>query len=542
MNRLRKILETKTAGIVCSLFAIANRMIFASLHSLVGTDTKVQLTYAQNLMAGKGMGVTKYFTNDLTTPIYDSHLLFPPGFSLAIIPFLSLSGNDEFKAVHVFDIVTSVVFIFAVRHLSKRSGLPDALTNIVTLIAGCSQFVFFMSWSSTDGISLCFVLFAMAATLNIIDKGKEIGLLKAIGCSLLFCMPYFFRYMYLPVAVLLPLLILLSGISLKNKKLKVAGGKLLGLATFFLAILFAFSLFISSNALHLNDFGRGFYFNQLTNWYPFLPASFINLDFAAQLIEKILPWTYTQAMFLFNIINLVLFILGLSLLGRYIYFYNKNLFSSNHSSFITVGSFTSISIILLLVYLSFTYKEIEWGYIKWTYISDERYYAFLYIFVPILFFICVHHFKPFFKRSFFRLFVFLTLCIFCLEIMHGIYYNIKILLHQKDLANIREAENGYKNFPSIIKKIEEKYPDRQVFISSPDFYYMHDASQRGYKVIFDYQNLSQTVLRAPAQSILILPIHTNELIIMKDYLEKKKPKSISTSDGTFFYIEEINPE
>jgi hypothetical protein len=124
MNRLPKILETKTAGIVCVLFAIANRIIFTSLHSLVGTDTKVQLTYAQNLIAGKGMGVTKYFTNDLYTPIYDSHLLFPPGFSLAIIPFLSLSGNDEFKAVYAFDILVSVLFIFAVRQLGKRSGLP----------------------------------------------------------------------------------------------------------------------------------------------------------------------------------------------------------------------------------------------------------------------------------------------------------------------------------------------------------------------------------------------------------------------------------
>ena len=126
--------------------------------------------------------------------------------------------------------------------------------------------------------------------------------------------------------------------------------------------------------------------------------------------------------------------------------------------------------------------------------------------------------------------------------MHGVYYNIKILLHHKDLAIIRESENGYKNFPSIIKKIKEQYPDRQIFVSSPDFYYMHDASQLGYKAIFDYQNLSQRVLKVHEKSILILPIHTNELVIMKEYLDKKKPKSISANDGTFFYIEEINPE
>jgi hypothetical protein len=47
----------------------------------------VQLTYTENLLAGKGMGVTKYFTNSLELPFYDTHLFFPPGFSLAIIPF-----------------------------------------------------------------------------------------------------------------------------------------------------------------------------------------------------------------------------------------------------------------------------------------------------------------------------------------------------------------------------------------------------------------------------------------------------------------------
>ena len=29
---------------------------------------------------------------------------------------------------------------------------------------------------------------------------------------------------------------------------------------------------------------------------------------------------------------------------------------------------------------------------------------------------------------------------------------------------------------------------------------------------------------------------------MKDYIEKKKPKSVLTIDGVFFYAEEINPE
>ena len=38
-----------------------------------------------------------------------------------------------------------------------------------------------------------------------------------------------------------------------------------------------------------------------------------------------------------------------------------------------------------------------------------------------------------------------------------------------------------------------------------------------------------------------MPVHEQEAIIMKDYIEKKKPQLISTVAGTYFYAEEINP-
>ena len=70
MKWFNKILGSRSAGIICFLFAIANRIVFASLYSLVGVDTKLQLTYAKNFLAGKGMGATKYFTNDLNNAVF----------------------------------------------------------------------------------------------------------------------------------------------------------------------------------------------------------------------------------------------------------------------------------------------------------------------------------------------------------------------------------------------------------------------------------------------------------------------------------------
>jgi hypothetical protein len=542
MKWFKKILGTRLAGITCFLFAIANRIIFTTLNSLIGTDTKIQLTYTENLLAQKGMGVTKYFTNDLYTPFFDTQQIFPPGLSLTIIPFLKIFGGDEHKAIMTFDILVSILFVVAIRILGKKAGLPGWINNIVTLMAGCIQYIFFSSWSSTDAISLCFVLFSLALTIDIINKKENVGLLKTIGCGFLFSLPFFFRYMYLPIAILLPSLIILSGLLQKNKKVRVAGLKILGVSVLFLVVLILFSLSTSGNALFVYDFGRGVFIKQLSKWYPFLPASFINLDFAAQLSERISGLPYSRFMLFMEILNPLLLVLLIILLSRYLSNHRKDQTYSTHFLFIVIGSFISITILVLLAYLTLTYKAIDWGLLKWTHSQHARYFAFLYAFIPILFFVIMFHYGHVVKRSFIRYFAFIAFVCLVIESLHGVYYNTKILLAHNDLSIIRDADNGYRNFPTILKELKKQNADREILVSSPDHFYLHAASQMGYKAIFDHQNLSRTDLRVNSKSILLMPVHEQEAIIMKEYIEKKKPKLLSIISGTYFYLEEINPQ
>jgi hypothetical protein len=542
MNKLLKIFQGRYAGVVCFLFAITNRIIFTSLNSLIGTDTKIQLTYTENLLAGKGMGVTKYFTNEPNNPVFDTQQFYPPGLSMAIIPFLKLFGGDEYKAILAFDIIVSVLFVIAIRSLGKKAGLSPALNNISTLIAGCVQYIFFMSWSSTDAISLCFVLFALIETINIISKKENIGFLRTVGCSLLFCLPFFFRYMYLPIAFFLPFTILLFGLILKNRNLKIAGSKLFITSAFFLVTLFAFSLFTSGNALFVQDFGRGVFIDQLTKWYPFLPASFINLDFAAQLTERVVRISYGRVMFFAEIINVILFVVLLVMLLKYLVAFKKNRQLTSHFLFITIGSIIGVIIVLLLTYLTLTYKALPWGPIRWTHAQHARYFAFIYAFIPLLLFVYIQHYGHLIKKSFVRIFVFIALCLLLTEVFHGIYYNVKIVVHHKDLAIIRNADKGYRNFPAIVAELKKQHPGRQIFISSPDQYYLHAASKVGCKAIFDYENLVRPDIKVSSKSILLMPVHEQEAVIMKDYIEKKKPQLLSTIAGTYFYTEEIDPK
>ncbi|HET9745992.1 MAG TPA: hypothetical protein VFP97_09775 [Chitinophagaceae bacterium] len=541
MKKVLQLLETRPASVGCLLFAIANRIVFTTLYSQIGTDTKIQLTYTQNLLADKGMGVTKYFTHHLDNGIFDTQQMFPPGLSLAIIPFLKLAGNNESKAVLAFDIVAAVLFVVSVRLLGKKSGLSPALNNILILIAGCTQFLFFMSWSSTDAISLCFILLGLTVTIDIIDRKDNISFLQAAGIGILFCLPFFFRYMYLPIAMFLPFSVLASGVVLRNKQLKIAGAKLLLVSLVSLVLLLAFNLYTSGNALFVHDFGRGIFPGQLARWYPFLPASFINLDFAAQLTERISGLPYSRFMFYMEILNPVLFVLLIILLGRYIAVHKFNIAFSRHSLFIVLGAAISICILLLLAYLTLTYKAIPWGLIRWTHSQHARYFAFIYIFIPMLVFVWLQYYGSFVKKIVPRIVVFIALCCMITETLHGVYYNIKIIGSHKDLRTIKDADQGYKKFSSVIAEIKQKYPGSELLISSPDQYYLHAASQMGYKAIFDYENISQAGLKPSSKSILLVAVHQQEAIIMKDYIEKKKPKLFAEIAGTYFYTEEINP-
>ena len=541
MNWLKKISGSRFAGIFCFLFAITNRIIFTSLYSIIGVDTKLQLAYAKNLMAGKGMGIPKYFTNDLNTPVFDTYQVCPPGFSLAIIPFLKIFGDDENKAVLAYDIVVAILFVFAVRLLGKKAGLSSTFTNIITLIAGCFQYIFFMAWSTTDAICVCLTLFAVTETVGIINKKENIGLLRVISAGLLFSSPFYFRYMYLPIALLLPFLILLSGFLLKNNKLKIGGVKVLAASAFFLTLLFIFSLSVSGNALHVTGIERGFFIEQLADCYPFLPASFINIDFGAQLIQGVLGVDYSRVIFYLQIINPVILVFLIFLFWRYIIRRKKDLQFSNHFLFIIIGSIVSLTIIVLLAYLTLTYKELSWGYHRWTFVGENRYFAFIYVFIPILLFIALHHYRSSFKKPIMWFFAFIVLCILGVEVIHGIYYNAKILAFHKDLAYIRDSDDGIKRFPAIITEIKKQYPGRDVLVCSKDQLYLHTASEIGCKAIFDYDNFLQSDLKVSSKSILVMPINTTDVPIVNEFIEKKKLRLVGIIAGTSFYIQEIDP-
>jgi len=542
MKRLFQIFQSKYATAFCIVFAIANRIVFTTLYSTIGRDTKLQLIYAENFLAGNGMGRFKYFSTNLSEPVFDTHWFFPPGFSFSIIPFLKLFNGDEYKAVLAFDILAAVLFVLAVRLLGRKAGLQRSTNNLVTLIAGCSQYPFFMSSSSTDVISVTLVLFAMIAMIEIVNSKKKLSFFQICGYGFLFFLPSFFRFMYLPITLFLPIFILLAGFWIKSKELKLSGIKLFFASTILLLVLFGLTVFYSGNAVHVKDTGRGIFFDQIIRWYPFLPASFMNLDFAAQQVDRISSIGYSNVIFYLEIINAIFFLFLVALLIRYLARYKRISSLPRHSLFIICGGLISIVILAMLAYLSLTYKPQNLGEYKWIYSYEVRYFAFIYVFIPLLFIISTQFYPNHFKSNLARLFALIAISCLLIEVLHGFYYNTKIVLANKSINIIRDRDKDYRSFPGIIEELKNKNPGKEIIVSAPDQFYLNTAMQLGYKGIFDYTNLNKTELKLKSPAILLIPVHTQDAQLLKEYVEKKHPQIISTISGTTFYIEELGTQ
>jgi hypothetical protein len=128
-----------------------------------------------------------------------------------------------------------------------------------------------------------------------------------------------------------------------------------------------------------------------------------------------------------------------------------------------------------------------------------------------------------------------------IEVLHGVYYNAKILSRQKDVLVLKDRVADYKQFPNVLKELSAKYPQYEMLISASDQSFLHDASEMGYKAIFDYTSLNRIDLKVGKKSILLFPILETDVWVMKDYLERRKPGIVTKIAGTVFYFEEINP-
>ena len=345
--------------------------------------------------------------------------------------------------------------------------------------------------------------------------------------------------MYLPVSILFPIIIIAFGFFYKNKTLRITGTWLLLFVVSFIILTLSLSSWLNGNSLYVIDTGRGIFFDQLIHWYPYIPAAFINIDFVAQLIAKVTGVNYRNAFIFFEVVNIVFFLFLIFQLLRSFLF--KRIQFNKNSIFILSGTAISLCILSLLAYFALTYKPQLYGIYLWNYNYESRYFAFIYIFLPILILLFLSFSTSFLKSFISKCILFTAAFLLFIEVVHGVYYNAKILTRHKDVMAIKDRVADYVQFPQMLKELGAKYPEHEILISASDQSFLHNASELGYKAIFDYTSLNKTDLKVEKKSILFFPIHETDVWVMKDYLQRRKPVILTKMAGTVFYFEELSP-
>jgi hypothetical protein len=369
-SRLKQILSSKRAGFVVVGLAMISRVIQLVYFFNIRVDGSFQVMATQNLLHGHGVSLAKVLPGDLSSTFYEPLINWPPGYSFLLAPFYFLTGNYVTAGIFV-DILSAWLLIISSRKLLKALNVPLHLVNMYTFITGFFLYYFYVV-ASTDAIGISLFVTAFYFTIAILKKEKLLAFRIFLFSSLLVIIA-FLKYLFIPVAFLIPLFLVAYG--LKNRERRLTRTGLLSFAVLLIAVaaLLVYQKSVSGSAAYISSPERGFFPGHLAAAYPFIPGAVVQPGS----VRGVLPGKdfYHLVFISYQVIHWILFVLFTCYLFTFIFRSRlKNIALAE--SYFVISWFVSITITALLLILSLTVakEEIIPG-LFWTYLEEARYYG-----------------------------------------------------------------------------------------------------------------------------------------------------------------------
>lgn len=541
MKKLIHLFNHKYAAHVCIALAVACRAINTMFVSFAGRDKMVLVLQSKNFLEGKGLGIQKYFTDQLDTAVFDYTQLWPPGYSILLSPFLKIFNYNIYWATTSLDILAGVAFIFIVRKICIQIKFPTAATNLMTLIAGCFEYPFTGSSLPTDTISLFFILVGISFLLSA-TAAKNISFRHLFFTSLFLFLPCFFRYAYPPISVAVPLLIIFYAGIMKDKPLLRKGIWLTAMTTLMIATLFVVLKIYTGQAGHILQTQRGYFPENLVNWYPLIPGAFIDFPFLTSQAIKITGLSFGTVMKILEAINIISILLLLALFTHWLFIKKKFKSITPARWLLLSGLAVSVATFVSLGWLSFTFQK-QQGFVgDWNYIYEGRYYSLVLVLLQIGFlgwiFLTEEWKKSFWQKT---IIVFCSIILF-IEVSHSIYFQTKVAFNFKEYKSAIYREQDYNYFYELLPRLEKEYPEHEMLVAAPsDDFYTYTATYYGKKGIFDGNNLKQQLPKIKTKSLLVVMLYNNELESFQNFILNLKVKKIQQVDYSNFFFVELIP-
>ena len=499
-NSITQFLSHKSVSIAIVLIAIGSRVLQLIFFFNIRVDGMYQYLAMKYFTAGHGVSIAEVLPENLSHPVYEPLINWPPGYSILLSPFYVLFNHNYVAAGLTVDILAATVLIIAI------SLFVIAIHQTMLLLKTNSKWIFRISLIS-------FIL---------------------ILCG-------FIKYLFYPVVFVIPFFLIAKGLIDKLPHLKKAGYISFTLVAIALASLLLYQKSISGTAGYISQPERGFFSENLSHAYPFIPGSIIN----PESITKVLSSSKTAEANLFSLFQVVhILSIAAIIICIFLWIRKKGIRKlSLINSFYTISILISFVIAALLTILSLTVakEEINPG-VMWSYIEDARYHGLITVLFQMCLFIIIHQLTIADSRKW-KLVPILILLLLIPETFRGMLFDAnRISKIRTEEYSWQQELNLQKYADAIIAEKRKSVTFTHTVVTGTSYYMNYrvcifsDAFYlKNTKVVYEEQGL-----KSAANVLLLFIIEINKVEAQKLSIEKGKFDYEGSFKGYSFYSKLIN--
>lgn len=537
---LRKNLSLKYAGLLIIIACVIAKSVLIRYYSYIGRDKMYHLSASYNLLHGKGWTNSVYYTSDLQQEVNEQFCLWPPGYGLMIAPVEYLVKDDLHASTDIIEILSFIAFLLLCRGLLATQGMTRSWVNISTILLAFFSHEFIEESLGTDLPGLCFMLgyFYSAILLWKTENTAKGGRLGLIAAACLF-MAGFTRYMYVPVAVFVSVLMIALAWWKGNKRALPGYWICLLLSSALLAAAAFYQGAVCADPFYIGTDRKSFFAENLSYWHPAALAAFLNLEVYSTLLNRFTGISFLSLKTIFNWINLLAYAFFLIAGIRYLPVIKKAL-TENFPVFRVLGFVLSAGIIGELAMLSLTNSpKYTLNGTSWTFIIEGRYQAFAVVFLQLFF---LQEMSKLNWKAAGRPRVWAMAGLFsllCINSIHQFYFTSKVALNFREMKRNVIREQDYDYVEMYLGTLRRESKGEDIYITSSDAYYPFMGSVLGVKGIKDYRNAALVRDRVTRSSILLVVVMQPELELYRSFINSPGVLLEKEINGTYIYRQDI---
>ncbi|MBI5858641.1 MAG: hypothetical protein HZB42_13465 [Sphingobacteriales bacterium] len=538
-HTIKLILSDKRISVVIVLLAIVARIVQLTFFYNIRVDGMYQVLGMQNFVDGHGISTSQVLSSDLSKTVYEPLINWPPGYSLLLSPFYVLFNHNYILAGIVLDILAAIGLIFFTRRILRVMDVPTHLINIFTLLTGFFIYYFYFI-NSSDAIAISFFVMAIYFTLLLLKK-DTLSLKAILPLILCLFLSGLIKYLFIPVVFIVPVFLFLKGTADKKRAIQKSGIILFFSLTIMLGSVLIWQKMTSGSATYISESTRGFFPKNLTDSYPFIPASFINPD-SAGLVASNNNDLYKIVYRTFQGITLLLSFVALAYVVKRVI--KKGLkFVSQHGNFFYLSFFLSAGIALELIILSLRIgKEENYPGHWWTYAEEPRYYGLVAVLIHLSVFLLYHYRNSLLIRS---KYIFISLILLLLpEAFRGIFFTAKRIVKAGQEEYSWQYEREIQDYADhIIKKALNRQEGEMAVVTGSSYYINYRVGLYSHIPVFSKTEKinSPALLNTKKPVMLLIILQDNDLPGYGAFPDNNENELAGYVRGFYFYTLHVKP-